>query len=107
MPYDESVALRIRHLLHEQDDVGERKMFGGLAIYIDGEIFSIVMPDGRILLKGQGEMQECFDAMGMKRWEYARPNGTLTKMPYWHMPESTLDNPDEAVDLARQALKHL
>jgi len=84
-----------------------RKMFGGLAIYLDGVIFSIVMADGRVLLKGQGEMQHRFDELGMERWAYVRPDGTPTNMPYWHLPETALDDPDEAVTLAREALSFL
>ncbi len=84
-----------------------RKMFGGLSIYCDGTIFAILMSDGRLLLKGQGEMQARFDAMGLERWAYARKDGSPTHMPYWHLPDSALDDADEAVALAREALAHL
>ncbi|MEL6620481.1 MAG: TfoX/Sxy family protein [Pseudomonadota bacterium] len=84
-----------------------RKMFGGLSIYCDGIIFAIVMADGRILLKGQGEMQDRFEAMGLDRWDYVRKDGSPTHMPYWYLPDSALDDGDEATDLARAALRHL
>ncbi|WP_299145194.1 TfoX/Sxy family protein [uncultured Tateyamaria sp.] len=84
-----------------------RKMFGGLAIYLDGTIFALLMSDGRTLIKGQGEMQGKFDAMGLERWTYARPGKSPTAMPYWHLPDSALDDADEATELARAALAHL
>lgn len=100
----------IAHALDLFADLGPlttRKMFGGLSIYCDGVIFAILMSDGRLLLKGQGIMQDRFDEMGMERWAYTRKDGSATHMPYWHLPESALDDPAEAVDLARSALQHL
>ncbi|WP_415920314.1 TfoX/Sxy family protein [Tateyamaria sp. SN6-1] len=84
-----------------------RKMFGGLSIYCDGVIFGILMSDGRILIKGAGPMQARFDDMGLERWAYTRKDGSATHMPYWHLPDSALDDADEATDLARAALEHL
>ncbi|MEO0381682.1 MAG: TfoX/Sxy family protein [Pseudomonadota bacterium] len=100
----------IAHALDLFADLGPlstRKMFGGLSIYCDGVIFAILMSDGRLLLKGQGDMQARFEAMGLARWAYTRKDGSPTHMPYWHLPDSALDDASEAVDLARQALMHL
>ena len=84
-----------------------RKMFGGLALYSDGVIFAVLMRDARLLLKGQGDMQARFEAMGMERWTYAREGKPPAAMPYWHLPDSALDDADEATALAREALQHL
>ncbi|MEP2891155.1 TfoX/Sxy family protein [Tateyamaria sp.] len=84
-----------------------RKMFGGLSIYCDGIIFAIVMSDGRILLKGAGPMQIQFEDMGLERWAYTRKDGSATNMPYWHLPDTALDDAEEASALARQAFAHL
>lgn len=88
-------------------DLTTRKMFGGLAIYHRGTIFALLMSDGRTLLKGQGDMQGQFDDQGMERWTYTRPGKKPTAMPYWALPDSALDDPEEAVTLARSALSHL
>ncbi|WP_299614311.1 TfoX/Sxy family protein [uncultured Tateyamaria sp.] len=84
-----------------------RKMFGGLSIYCEGTIFAILMSDGRLLLKGQGAMQDRFDAMKFERWDYKRKDGSATYMPYWFLPDSAQDDADEATALAREALDHL
>lgn len=100
----------IAHALDLFADLGPlttRKMFGGLSIYCEGTIFAIVMRDGRILLKGQGAMQDQFDAMGLERWAYTRKDGSPTHMPYWHLNDSALDDAQEATALARAALKYL
>jgi len=103
---DEEIA----HTLDLFSDLGStttRKMFGGLGIYHEGTIFALVMRDGRILLKGQGAMQSRFDAMGLERWTYQREGKAATAMPYWHLPESALDDAEEACALAREAISHL
>lgn len=84
-----------------------RKMFGGVALYAQGTIFAILMRDGRLLLKGQGDMQVQFETMGLERWTYARDGKPPAAMPYWHLPDSALDDADEATELARAALAHL
>jgi hypothetical protein len=38
MPYDESLAERIRSLLAAEPDVTEKKMFGGLGFMVDGHL---------------------------------------------------------------------
>lgn len=96
-------------------DVGPlttRKMMGGLCLYADGTIFAIVHSDYGIMVKGAKTFQDELDAMGLTRWTYQRTakDGTLgkpTAMPYWKLPDSALDDPQEACDLARRALAHL
>ena len=82
-------------------------MFGGLAIYRDSVIFAVMLSDGRVLLKGAGAMQAQFEAMGLARWTSERPGKPPGHMPYWALPDTALDDPDIATDLARAALAHL
>ena len=103
---NEEIAFAL-DLFADLGPLSTRKMFGGLSIYCDGVIFAIVMADGRVLLKGQGAMQDRFEAMGLDRWDYVRKDGSPTNMPYWYLPDSALDDAQEATDLARAALEHL
>jgi TfoX/Sxy family transcriptional regulator of competence genes len=43
MPYDEGLAQRIRELLDEQAGLSEKKMFGGLAFLVNGNMAVGVM----------------------------------------------------------------
>ncbi|MEX0312079.1 MAG: TfoX/Sxy family protein [Tateyamaria sp.] len=100
----------IDHVLDLFSGVGAlstRKMFGGIGVYSDGTIFAVMMRDGRLMLKGKGEMIARFDAMGMERWTYQRPGKAETAMPYWILPDSALEDAEEASALAREALTHL
>lgn len=103
---DEEIA----HALELFEGVGPlttRKMFGGLGIYHAGTIFAVVMSDGTIRLKGQGAMVDRYEALGMQKWTYQRPGQKPSSMPYWALPDSALDDPEEASALAREALMHL
>ncbi|MEL7344262.1 MAG: TfoX/Sxy family protein [Pseudomonadota bacterium] len=83
-----------------------RKMMGGACLYANGTIFAIIHPDGGLMLKAQGDMIERMRDLGQTQWTYER-DGTTRAMPYWSMPDSALDDPDEACNLAREALSHL
>lgn len=85
-----------------------RKMMGGLCIYRDRTIFAIIHGDFGVMIKGAGDFQQELDAMGLTRWTYQRDGAAKpTAMPYWKLPDSALDDPEEACDLARRALAHL
>ena len=88
-------------------DLSTRKMFGGIGVYSGGTIFAVMMRDGRLMLKGKGDMIPRYDALGMERWTYQRPGKAETAMPYWIMPDSALEDAEEASALAREALTHL
>ncbi|MEL6957928.1 MAG: TfoX/Sxy family protein [Pseudomonadota bacterium] len=103
---DEDIAHALE-LFEGLGDLTTRKMMGGLCIYCDGTIFAIIHPHGGVLIKGAGPFAEELEAMGLEKWHYLRKDGSPTNMPYWHLPDSALDDPDEARDLARRALEHL
>jgi TfoX/Sxy family transcriptional regulator of competence genes len=51
MAYDEDLADRIRELLADEPDVAEKKMFGGLAFMIRGNMAVAASGQGGILLR--------------------------------------------------------
>jgi TfoX/Sxy family transcriptional regulator of competence genes len=51
MAYDEALAERIRSLLAGEDDVTEKKMFGGLAFLIGGNMAVSASGQGGLLLR--------------------------------------------------------
>ena len=96
-----------RELFSGLGDLTQRKMMGGLCLYREGTIFAILNSDGSIWLKGAGAFKDRLEAEGWERWTYQRESGTVTAMPYWRLPDGALDDPEEAVRLAREALAHL
>ena len=51
MAYDERLAERIRVLLDDPPDASERKMFGGLAFLLGGNMAVVVSGQGGIMLR--------------------------------------------------------
>ena len=51
MPYDEDLADRIRELLGSESDLTERKMFGGLAFLLGGNIAIAASGQGGLLVR--------------------------------------------------------
>ncbi|SLN11527.1 TfoX/Sxy family protein [Pseudooctadecabacter jejudonensis] len=107
MSLSDADAAQALELFDGLGDLSTRKMMGGLCIYHQGTIFAIIHPHGGILIKGAGPFAAELTAMGLEKWHYLRKDGSPTNMPYWHLPDSAMDDPDEAVDLARRALQHL
>ena len=93
-----------RELFSDIPDLSTRKMFGGLGIYSDNVIFALMLSDGQIMLKARDEFAAWLAEMGAAHWTYARKNGAEAAMPYWSLPDAALDDPEMAMDLAREAL---
>ena len=87
-----------RELFAPLGDVSSRKMFGGICLYLGGDIFALVSKDGKIHLKAQGDMADEMAANG---------TGRFHNMPYWGIPDAALDDPEVACDLAKRTMASL
>ena len=94
-------------LFSELGEITTRRMMGGLCLYHDGLIFAILHPSEGLLLKATGDLIAEIEAEGGTRWRYARPGRKETAMPYWSLPATAQDDPEEASRLARRALELL
>ncbi|MEM7242775.1 MAG: TfoX/Sxy family protein [Pseudomonadota bacterium] len=105
MAVSEADIAFVTDLFNEAGTITTRKMMGGLSIYCEGEIFSIMTSDGHVMLKAQGPLAAELESLGSSKFTYTRKNGTTTSMCYWDLPDAALDDPETAVDWARRSLK--
>ena len=63
MAYDEVFAERIRAVLGDDPGIDERKMFGGIAFLLDGNMFVGIANDGFRL--GQRPALEAWESLGV------------------------------------------
>lgn len=84
-------------------DISSRKMMGGLSIYCDGVIFSILDQDATLYLKARGGFADQMAAAGAI--QFGAQSGKT--MCYWTLPEQALDDTDTALDWAKRALSAL
>jgi DNA transformation protein len=80
-----------------------KRMFGGAGVYAHGLIFAL-LDDGVVWLKADEINAPLLEAAGARQFTYPAKDGTTMAMAYWSLPESALDDPDEAVDWARQSI---
>ena len=83
--------------------ITHRKMMGGLSIYCDGQIFSILDSESTLYLKAKDVFAEEMENAGAR--QFGAETGRT--MGYWTMPDDALDDPDSISDWARRALSHL
>ncbi len=82
--------------------VSVRRMFGGAGIFA-GDLMFALIDDDTIFIKADDALKADLAALGSVAWTYLRANRTR-EMGYWRLPESALDDPDEAAEWGRRAL---
>jgi DNA transformation protein len=81
-----------------------KRMFGGAGVYASGVMFAL-LDDGVVWLKGDETLGEAFVEAGCRQFRYPTKDGRTMSMGYWTLPETALDDPDEAVAWARRSLE--
>ena len=81
-----------------------RRMFGGQGIY-QGDVMFALEAYGELYLKADDKTVESFRERGSRPFSFENRDGRVTATSYWLMPESALDDPDEAARLAETALQ--
>jgi TfoX/Sxy family transcriptional regulator of competence genes len=70
MAYDEELADRIRSVIQDQDGVTEKRMFGGLAFLVNGNMAVSASSQGGLLLRvDPGETDSVVREDGVTRFE--------------------------------------
>ena len=67
MAYDEDLADRIRQLVGAGKDVSEKKMFGGLAFLINGNMSVSASGQGGLLLRADPDQSDALVKRGAER----------------------------------------
>ncbi|HZH09783.1 MAG TPA: TfoX/Sxy family protein [Microvirga sp.] len=94
----------IRDMFEAFGPVQVRRMFGGHGIYRDGVMFALES-EGELYLKADGEGMARLQDLGSRPFSYRTKDGRTTIISFWLMPESALDDRDEAAELARMAVQ--
>ena len=87
--------------------VEARRMFGGAGLYADGVMFGLI-DDDVIYLKVDEALKADLAGAGSRPWIYSQRKGPKAGIPqetsYWSLPESALDDPEEACAWGRRSL---
>ena len=71
MAYDEGLAQRVRQLLVNQHGVTERKMFGGLAFMLRGNMFCGIVKDDLMVRVGPEEHERALARPHVRPMDFA------------------------------------
>ncbi|MGF9757371.1 TfoX/Sxy family protein [Microvirga sp. 0TCS3.31] len=96
-------AEAIRDVFRSFGAVHIRRMFGGKGIY-QGELMFALEAGGELYLKADEESVKVLQELGSRPFTFETRDGRATLTSYWLMPESALDDPDEAREFATMAL---
>ncbi|MCF6271814.1 MAG: TfoX/Sxy family protein [Rhodobacteraceae bacterium] len=72
----------VKELFATVGEISTRKMMGGLSIYANGKIFSVMRQDGRLYIKASGALAERLDAAGAMLFTYRFCNAGFIKFSY-------------------------
>ena len=104
MAHDPAFADWVREHLAGLGPIEIKPMFGAASVYAEGLIFAL-LDDGVIWMKADDENQPALEAEGARQISYTSKDGRVMLMPYWSLPDSAVDDPDEAVVWARSSLE--
>lgn len=99
----------VPELFEQMGPVSVRRMFGGAGAYAQGRMFALIAEDV-IYLKADEALKAKLEAAGSAGpfvWEpQSGPKaGQKVEMSYWRLPDSAMDDPDEAAKWGKAALK--
>jgi len=103
MAYDPDFGEWLREHFHALGRLEIKRMFGGAGVYAAGVMFAL-LDDGVVWLKGAEALGAAFVEAGSRQFTYPTKDGRMMSMGYWSLPETALDDPDEAIAWARRSL---
>ncbi len=77
-----------------------RRMFGGAGVYVHGVMF-VLLANSEIYLKADAVTVPAFEGAGAGPFVWTGPDGRGVSMSYWRLPDSALDDADEALRWGR------
>jgi len=100
MPYDEGLAQRVREILEEEPEFGEKKMFGGICFLLFGNMVCGIIRDDLIVRIGATNYNAALKMPLTKKFDL-----TGKALTGWVMVLSTaLDSDEELNDWVQKAV---
>jgi DNA transformation protein len=97
----------VKELFAGLGPISIRRMFGGAGVYADGCMFAL-LADETIFIKVDAALKMDLAAVGSGPFvwmpDQGPKKGQAVEMSYWRLPDSALDDADEAAMWARRAL---
>ncbi|MEM1384101.1 MAG: TfoX/Sxy family protein [Pseudomonadota bacterium] len=92
----------VRDLLVGLGPLSIKRMFGGAGIFCGDAMIGLIADD-TLYLKTDERLAEAYEAAGSEPFVY-EAKGKTTVLSYWRLPDSAMDDPEEALGWARRSL---
>ncbi len=79
------------------------RLFGGSALYLDDAMFAMIQ-NATIFMKADAELAKEYIAAGSTPFSYDTKTGTRVIAGLTSLPDTALEDPDEAVQWARRSM---
>ena len=96
-------AEHLRDLFGALGPVETRRMFGGAGVYLGDAMFALVIDD-TLYMKADADLAQAYAEAGSVPFCYDTRGGARTIPGLMRLPDSALDDADEALDWARRSL---
>jgi DNA transformation protein len=103
MATDPGFLDHIKDLFDDLGPIRTGRLFGGTALYVDDAMFAVIFGD-TLYMKTDAELSKTYAEAGSEPFTYDTKTGVRTINGLMLLPESALDDPDEALTWARLSL---
>lgn len=103
MATDPSFLNHIKDLFADLGPIRTGRLFGGTALYIDDAMFAVIFGDA-LFMKTDKPLGETYVEAGSEPFTYDTKTGVRTINGLMSLPESALDDPEEALSWARRSM---
>ncbi|MBU2936268.1 MULTISPECIES: TfoX/Sxy family protein [Pacificibacter] len=101
MPAPAELIAHARDLFADISEITVGGLFGGSALYVEGDIMFACIIGGTIYMKSDKTTVDAFVDAGSEPFTYPKKGGETVVTSLMSLPESASDDPDEARDWAR------
>lgn len=103
MAYDPDFGEWVREHFQALGPLEIKRMFGAAGLYASGVMFA-VLDDGVVWLKADKATDEAFREAGSHPFTFPGKDGETMVTNFWALPETAMDDPDEAVAWALRSI---
>jgi DNA transformation protein len=96
-------AEHLRDLFGALGPIETRRMFGGAGVYLGHAMFALAVDD-TLYMKADADLARDYEAEGSEPFRYETRDGSRTLSGFMRLPDSALDDPEEAIAWARRSL---
>lgn len=105
MAVDGDLCEHLRDLFAGLGPVHMKRMFSGLGLYVEDDVmFAMIASSGTVFMKSDASTDAAYADAGSQPFTYTRASGTQQVTSLMSLPDSAMDDADEALFWARLSL---